>query len=131
MENVEAIKSVLSLKNIYFESISFRSTGEKTDKGEAEIGFGVPPVVSDGACFTVKIQSRISIPACAKIDLTIVGDFEAASDRDINKLIPNAIAIIFPYLRSEISLITSQPNMAPLVVPAVNINALLNKVRSE
>ncbi len=38
----------------------------------------------------------------------------------------NAIAIMFPYIRSYISIITTQPSMQPIVLPAMNIVAMLN-----
>lgn len=38
----------------------------------------------------------------------------------------NALAIMFPYVRSYISTITTQPGMSPIVLPALNIVALLN-----
>ena len=38
----------------------------------------------------------------------------------------NAIAILFPYIRSYISTITTQPGMAPILLPAMNIVAMLN-----
>ena len=33
----------------------------------------------------------------------------------------NSVAIIFPYLRSQVSLITAQPEMEPVVLRPVNI----------
>lgn len=38
----------------------------------------------------------------------------------------NTIAIMFPYIRSYISTLTTQPGMAPVVLPAMNIVAMLN-----
>ena len=38
----------------------------------------------------------------------------------------NTIAIMFPYIRSYISIITTQPGMVPIVLPAMNINAMIN-----
>lgn len=38
----------------------------------------------------------------------------------------NAIAIMFPYVRSYISILTTQPGMTPIVLPAMNIVAMLN-----
>lgn len=38
----------------------------------------------------------------------------------------NAIAIMFPYIRSYISMITTQPGMTPIVLPAMNIVAMLD-----
>ena len=33
----------------------------------------------------------------------------------------NGVAILFPYLRSELTLLTTQPGFQPIVLPAVNI----------
>lgn len=41
----------------------------------------------------------------------------------------NALAIMFPYVRSYISTITTQPGMCPIVLPAINIVSMLNKER--
>ena len=38
----------------------------------------------------------------------------------------NTIAIMFPYIRSYISIITTQPGMPPVVLPAMNIIAMIN-----
>lgn len=38
----------------------------------------------------------------------------------------NTLAIMFPYLRSYISIITTQPGMNPIVLPVMNIIALVN-----
>lgn len=34
---------------------------------------------------------------------------------------------MFPYLRSQITLMTTQPNIAPVVIPPININSFLKK----
>lgn len=38
----------------------------------------------------------------------------------------NTIAIMFPYLRSYVSTLTTQPGMAPIVLPPMNVVAMLN-----
>lgn len=42
----------------------------------------------------------------------------------------NTVAILFPYLRSQVTLMTAQPNIEPVVIPAININALLKNMES-
>ena len=39
----------------------------------------------------------------------------------------NAVAILFPYVRSELTLITAQPETSPIVLPAVNINSMIRQ----
>ena len=37
----------------------------------------------------------------------------------------NTVAIIFPFIRSQVSLLTTQPGMMPVMIPPININALI------
>ena len=39
----------------------------------------------------------------------------------------NAIAIMFPYVRSYVSTITSQPGMSPIILPPMNIVAMFQE----
>lgn len=43
----------------------------------------------------------------------------------------NTIAIMFPYIRSYISSITTQPGITPIVLPAMNIVAMINDQKTE
>lgn len=46
--------------------------------------------------------------------------------KNMDILEKNMIAIMFPYIRSYISIITTQPGMPPIVLPAMNIIAMIN-----
>lgn len=46
--------------------------------------------------------------------------------KNMDMLEKNMIAIMFPYIRSYISIITTQPGMPPIVLPAMNIIAMIN-----
>ena len=56
---------------------------------------------------------------------------EAADGTDyemVQQLISkNAVAIMMPYLRSELTLLTAQPDTDSVVLPPFNINAMLEK----
>lgn len=49
-----------------------------------------------------------------------------SQDENMDILEKNTIAIMFPYIRSYISIITTQPGMNPIVLPAMNIIAMVN-----
>lgn len=59
-----------------------------------------------------------------KIDVEMIGVFESNNE---NLIQSNAIAIMFPYLRSYISTITTQPDLVPIVLQPINVLSLLNK----
>src|SRR6056297_3306969 len=64
----------------------------------------------------------------AKLEVTVVGIFEIHADipKETKEVIvaKNTMSILFPYVRSQITLLTSQPEVVPVVLPPVNINAL-------
>ena len=41
----------------------------------------------------------------------------------------NTVAIMFPFIRSQISLLTTQPGLIPIVMPPININALVDDMQ--
>lgn len=47
------------------------------------------------------------------------------SDIDIKIFEKNAVAILFPYLRALVSTYTANANVAPVILPTMNINSYL------
>lgn len=58
------------------------------------------------------------------VKTSIIGFFEGESEE--YNLISNAVAILFPYVRSLISDMTSKGTSDPIILPPINVNALLN-----
>ena len=58
------------------------------------------------------------------LNVTLVGQFVLDAGM-VDKLKANAVAVMFPYLRSQVTLLTTQPNILPIVLPTININKLL------
>lgn len=126
MEHVNENESVLQLKNLYFEKITF-------ERGETVPKKFVPQFAAEhrkleGTTVEVKLKCRILGDDEPIIELILVGVFDnKSSDPDtveeLNKM--NTVSIMFPYLRSELSLLTAQPNFPVLNLPVMNINALL------
>lgn len=124
------IKSFLVLKNLYFESINFGRDNNMPSKSETD--FDVE--YKDLSEFEIEVKLKcIILGDTFKIEVVLVGVFENkevdVNIRDqVNKI--NTVSIMFPYLRSELSLITAQPNFPTIDLPIMNINALLeNKVK--
>lgn len=55
-------------------------------------------------------------------------DESAMVDEETKKVLigTNTIAIMMPYMRSQVSLLTAQPGMDCIVLPAFNINNIVN-----
>lgn len=66
------------------------------------------------------------------LEIVVSGIFEFKADLepDLKEVIitKNTMAILFPYLRSQVTLLTAQPDIEPVVLPPININALLQNM---
>ena len=119
------IKSVLKLKNLYFENISFNR--DKTLPDELETKFETKYKDINDSEIEVKLICYVKSKSF-ELTLSLVGEFEnTEQDKEIREEINhiNTISIMFPYMRAELSLITAQPNFPTIDLPIVNINALL------
>ena len=62
-----------------------------------------------------------------EMSVSVVGYFKISDPEDIEKYKPNAVAVLFPYVRSIISTYTAVANVNPLILPTVNINKMLSE----
>ena len=68
-----------------------------------------------------------------KLYLQTLGFFKLERNTEITDEIAeeilkkNTVAIMLPYIRSQISLLTTQPGMAPILLPPMDVNAMLDK----
>lgn len=124
--------SSLFLEKVVFDKIEFNRKGFKNDN---EIGFGLQVQIGMAEDKTYKVtlvltaekkeeyDISISLSGFFKIDNEVQMQDGMAQDL-INK---NAVAILMPYLRSELTLLTAQPDTESVVLPPFNINKMLEK----
>ncbi len=127
MENTKEIESILQMKNLYFEKITFQRGETVETKLTPE--FKTEYRKLEGTLFEVKLFCRILAGEKPLLELILVGVFDNQSKdpeevEELNKI--NTVSIMFPYMRAEVSLITAQPNFPAITLPVFNINALLN-----
>ncbi len=65
------------------------------------------------------------------MNVEISGFFELAGEDDITRYEANAIAIMYPYLRAIVSTYTASANVSPVILPAINVNAMLKRKKEE
>lgn len=49
----------------------------------------------------------------------------------IERFTANAIAILYPYIRAIVSTYTASANISPLILPAINVNAMLENKKDK
>lgn len=62
-----------------------------------------------------------------EMEVVLTGYFtEINNDTNVD-FEPNAIAILYPYIRAIVSTYTAAANISPLILPAINVNKLLEE----
>ncbi len=126
MIDINNAKSILHLENLFFEDISFhRVTNLPSSETKMELGVDGPE--QNGEFFTMRVHARIEGDGKYLLNVTLKGDFhvQGGLTEENRFLSTNAVAIMFPYLRSQVTLLTSQPDLSPIVLPALNVNAIM------
>ena len=119
-------ESPLVLEKIEIVESSFRKKDESLD--ELELGIRVEHSLNkiSDETFEVVLITTIS-DEDEKVFVNVKGRaIFNTNQENMDILEKNTIAIMFPYIRSYISIITTQPGMNPIVLPAMNIMAMIN-----
>lgn len=57
--------------------------------------------------------------------VSIRGYFSIENNGEKINFEPNAVAILYPYIRSIVSTYTAEANVMPLILPVINVNKLI------
>lgn len=130
-------KSSLQLIDFYFTKVDFiqkRQKHHRVDLNNIQIGYALTPD---------KTQIRVTVNTDFRnegdsivLKMETVAEFKLnqidMSDSDVRHLIEiNTLSIMFPYIRSQASLVTTQPGLEPIQLPLINVEALLEDAVSE
>lgn len=133
MQNRDKIHSVLKLNNLVFDKIEFKRLGFQNDN---EIKLNIQSNISQKQgtdIYKINLVLNGSKTDEYSFEISLTGFFSIENSQDITQELKadlvskNAIAILMPYLRSEVSLLTAQPGMDCVVLPAFNINKMLEE----
>ncbi len=124
------IQSVLKMEKLVFDKINFQRIGfESAEELKIEITSKVSQH-QDADVYRVELELKGTKPKEYALEINLLGIFTFDSEKSLeeekkNDLIrKNTIAIMMPYLRSEVSLLTAQPGMKCVVLPPFNINKM-------
>ena len=127
--------SALKLEGLFFEDLQYhRELDSNRGDYEYEIGFNRSIAdFGDGKRFRVSLTANVRSKNCASIQLkvTITGLFLCEEEDESLKqglLKYNTIAIMFPYIRSQISFLSSQPDLPPITIPLINVVGMFKDV---
>ncbi|MCI5791352.1 MAG: protein-export chaperone SecB [Clostridiales bacterium] len=127
------IDSVLKMMDLYFSSFSFQQKKDKMGEMPLTINYNIEHQQNDADSSIYRViitttinddDERIKLEVVAtgvfKIDDMTIDD--SLRDSIINF---NTVAIMFPYIRSQISILTTQPGLMPIQIPIIDVNKLV------
>ena len=119
---------VLKLNALVFDDISFKRLGMQSEN-ELEVSFSVSIGTNMSDPDIKKVSVRISGEKREEYSFEIQasGFFSYEGDANDSIIQQNAVAIVMPYIRSEVSILTAQPGVDPIVLPPFNIVEMLGE----
>lgn len=127
-------KSVLSISHFVFDELSFKRKGfQQPNQSDTpfEVGHSVKKTGDNNyiVSLMLKVNKENEYDAVVRMSgYCVVDDNDPMLDILLHE---NAPAILYPYARAQMTMLTSQPETTPLVLPVVNIHALFHKDSKE
>lgn len=127
-EGITPVPASLSLVDFFFDKCSYeRKADPIPDNGRINYNFNFDRNITklDDSNWRVSLQSNVATNNNeVEMHIRVVGLFTVNTDdkKLKNSLISkNTVAILFPYLRSQITLITAQSGLPPVMLPLLNV----------
>ena len=120
-------ESPLVLKNIMITEGTFKRSEDSLEDVELQVNvYHNVNQISDRE-YKIILELSVADPQ-GKLSVFVKGMAIFETEQKTRTLIErNTLAIMFPYFRSYVSTLTTQPGMMPIVLPAMNIIAMLTE----
>ncbi len=124
----------LQLLDLYFSKFDYKQERMDRQNEELNTSFEIKYGINSNDDTKIRVIINTTVSDSIKsfvLNLETVGVFrvdkENMEDETYKYLIQtNTVAIIFPFIRSQISLLTTQPGISPIVLQPINVNALID-----
>ena len=118
-------ESPLVLKNIIITEGHFKRNEDSLENLELKVGVSHDVERLSEREYKITLELNVADPE-EKLSVFVKGMAIFETKQENQMLIErNTLAIMFPYSRSYVSTLTTQPGMTPIVLPAMNIMTML------
>lgn len=126
------MECVLKLNTLVFDEVTFKRLGMQ-NKNELEVSFSVSigENISDATIKKVSVRITGEKKDEYTFEIQATGYFVYNGNVDDAIIQQNAVAIVMPYIRSEVSILTAQPGIEPVVLPPFNIIEMMKESKKE
>ena len=120
-------ESPLVLKNIMITEGTFKRSEDSLEDVELQVNVSHNVNQISDREYKIILELSVADPH-GKLSVFVQGMAIFETEQKTRTLIErNTLAIMFPYFRSYVSTLTTQPGMMPIVLPAMNIIAMLTE----
>ena len=118
-------ESPLVLKNIIITEGHFKRNEDSLENLDLKVGVSHDVERLSEREYKITLELNVADPE-EKLSVFVKGMAIFETKQENQMLIErNTLAIMFPYFRSYVSTLTTQPGMTPIVLPAMNIMTML------
>ena len=118
-------ESPLVLKNIIITEGHFKRNEDSLENLELKVGVSHDVERLSEREYKITLELNVADPE-EKLSVFVKGMAIFETKQENQMLIERiTLAIMFPYFRSYVSTLTTQPGMTPIVLPAMNIMTML------
>lgn len=122
------MECILKLETLVFDNIIFKRLGMRNEN-ELEFSFSINigTNISDSNVKRVSVKINGEKKDEYNFEIQASGFFLYEGDADDKIIQQNAVAIVMPYIRSEVSILTAQPEIESVVLPPFNIVEMMKE----
>lgn len=119
---------ILKLNHLLFDEITFNRVNFKSEN-DLQVEFGFAFNKRENGEFVSSIRVIGTKKDEYNFVVRVSGYFQISETVEDSTILiqQNAIAIVFPYIRSQISLLTAQPEVDPVILPPMNIAQMVKE----
>ena len=135
---MESIEGKLEMKNLCFTKILFEQTQNGQNEKKIKFNIGVEYEQKTEKNILVRLianiteeSNSININVVEQADFELVNAEMLDNEAKNNILKVNTIAILMPYMRSQIAILTAQPGMNSLQIPIIDASILAKNAVSK
>lgn len=123
-------ESALQINPVIFDELTFKRLSNKhfgESKVQLKIGQIIQKLEDSHYRVIIKVEAVQEEEFSATVQISgycTIDENDPAKDQLLKR---NTLAILFPYIRSELTLLTAQPETDPIVWPVMNIQAMMDE----
>lgn len=123
-------ESALQINPVIFDELTFKRLSNKhfgESKIQLKIGQIIQKLKDSHYRVIIKVEAVQEEEFSATVQISgycTIDENDPAKDQLLKR---NTLAILFPYIRSELTLLTAQPETDPIVWPVMNIQAMMDE----